>query len=58
MNLMPILSPYPPYKSVSSPMMTVSSRNKIVNELRNGFFQIKMTLSSHMNAIGGLIRQV
>jgi len=39
-------------------MMTVSSRNKIVNELRNGFFQIKMTLSSHMNAIGGLIRQV
>jgi poly(A) polymerase Pap1 len=38
--LIPILSPVPPYKCVTCPAMTISAKNKVVSELRNGWLQI------------------
>jgi len=35
--LMPILSPYPPYKSVTCPLMTLSARDKIVSEFKGAW---------------------
>ena len=46
----PILSPYPPYKSVTCGLMTQSARDRILTELRAGWLTIQLTQVKHLAA--------